>query len=61
MKVPEISFYVKADFSEWTKPQHDLFFLFPTTFKTDKLDDFQGKPKLMVTSGVRLLTSPRSV
>jgi len=23
MKVPEISFYVKADFSECTKSQHD--------------------------------------
>jgi len=37
MKVPEISFYVKADFSEWTKSQHYLLFLFPTIFKTDKL------------------------
>ena len=37
MKVPEISFYVKAEFLEWTKSHHQLFSLFPTIFKTDKL------------------------
>jgi len=37
MKVPEISLYVKADFSDWTKSQHYIYFLFPTIFKTDKL------------------------
>jgi len=37
MEMPEISFYVEADFSEWTKSQDYLFHLFPTIFKTDKL------------------------
>jgi len=31
IKVPEISFYVKADFSEWTKSQHSS----STTYKED--------------------------
>jgi len=58
MKVREISFYVKTDFSEWTKSQHYIFFLFPTIFKTDKLlanGCTSTLSKFIVTIGVKRL------
>jgi len=45
MKVSEISFYVKAEFLEWMKSQHCLFFLFDFS-STDKLPANDFSPTL---------------